>query len=596
MTMLMIKDIQSINNSFKHCFSKAETFNHALKTTDIDKEVIEIIVKTIPKELSFYLNNNNYIVNGSVGKGLATKTPWISILDKDITTSTREGVYIVFLFSSDYKHVYLTLNQGTTVPGQFGPRLGKKEVANNSKRIRELLNINDVALKTDGKADIADERYKEGSIYYTLWDVNNEEQGQKLLNQYLEIYKKYKELAMAEKTGKVTVVRQNKEFSIEPKYIPYSSALRTKPFMLLAGISGTGKSRIVRELAKACWKEGDEEYGKNCPKNFCMVQVKPNWHDSTELFGYVSRISGKPEFVAGDFLKFVIKAWENPNVPYFLCLDEMNLAPVEQYFAEYLSVIESRKSDGNSITTDPIFKKPFENKEYDDSVDYTEGMDWYQKFIIDNTSNKELRQQFYKNGITIPSNLFVVGTVNMDETTFSFSRKVLDRAMTLEMNEVDLHGGLTDKGSEIGYIGNCIIGTAAEGKDIYAENKELCDNVISYLEKVNAILDKTPFKVAYRTRNEFILYAVNRQLLDDKSQLWQTLDEMTSMKILSRIEGDSDRTQKVLEGLKTLVGNEIVANIPEAEGDNEKAKSITAAKIEEMLKKLKESSYTSYWT
>ena len=380
------------------------------------------------------------------------------------------------------------------------------------------------------------------------------------------------------------------------KYLPYLTALRTKPFMLLAGISGTGKSRIVRELAKACWKEGDEEYGKNCPKNFCMVQVKPNWHDSTELFGYVSRISGKPEFVAGDFLKFIIKAWENLDVPYFLCLDEMNLAPVEQYFAEYLSVIESRKSDGNSITTDPIFKKPFENKEYGDAVDYAEGMDWYQKFIVDNTSNKELRQQFYKNGITIPSNLFVIGTVNMDETTFSFSRKVLDRAMTIEMNEVDLHGGLTDEGSEVGYIGNCIIGTAAEGKDIYAENKELCDNVISYLEKVNAILDKTPFKVAYRTRNEFILYAVNRQLLDDKSQLWQTLDEMTSMKVLSRIEGDSDRTQKVLEGLKTLVDSEIVTNIPEAEDNTEKAKSITAAKIEEMLDKLDKTSFTSYWT
>ena len=594
--MLMIKDIQSINNSFKHCFSKAETFNHALKTTDIDKEVIEIIVKTIPKELSFYLNNNNYIVNGSVGKGLATKTPWISILDKDITTSTREGVYIVFLFSSDYKHVYLTLNQGTTVPGQFGPRLGKKEVANNSKRIRELLNINDVALKTDGKADIADERYKEGSIYYTLWDVNNEEQGQKLLNQYLEIYKKYKELAMAEKTGKVKVVRQNKEFSIEPKYIPYSSALRTKPFMLLAGISGTGKSRIVRELAKACWKEGDEEYGKNCPKNFCMVQVKPNWHDSTELFGYVSRISGKPEFVAGDFMKFVIKAWENPDVPYFLCLDEMNLAPVEQYFAEYLSVIESRKSDGGIISTDPIFKKPFEDKVYDDAIDYEEGMDWYQKFIVDHTSSKDLRQQFYKNGITIPNNLFVIGTVNMDETTFSFSRKVLDRAMTLEMNEVDLHGGLEENDSEIGYIGNCIIGNAAEGKDIYADNKELCDKVISYLEKVNAILDKTPFKVAYRTRNEFILYAVNRQLLDDKSQLWQTLDEMTSMKILSRIEGDSDRTQKVLEDLKQLVETHITNAIPESEDGSPKSKSISATKIEEMLDKLNKTSFTSYWT
>lgn len=574
--------IQNINNSFKYCFDKAITFYNAEITSDIDKEVSDIITKTIPNSLTNYLDNNIFIVNGSVGKGRATKTPWIAILDKDITTSTREGVYIVFLFSSDYKHVYLTLNQGTTVPGQFGPRLGKKEVANNSRRIRALLNIHDVVLKTDGKADIADERYKEGSIYYTLWDVNDDVQGEKLLNQYLEIYKKYKELAMAEKTSKVKVVRPKKEFSIKPKYIPYSTALRTKPFMLLAGISGTGKSRIVRELAKACWQEGDEEYGKNYPKNFCMVQVKPNWHDSSELIGYVSRINGE-KYVVGPFLRFLAKAIKDENTPYFLCLDEMNLAPVEQYFAEYLSVIENRKlnADG-SITTDPII--PFEDTEAYGT-------------LIDQLFDTEADRIAYKSKdgkrLTIPQNLFVIGTVNMDETTFSFSRKVLDRAMTIEMNEVNLYGGLTDEGSEIGYIGNCIIGDTAEGKDVYADNKGLCDQVLAYLEKVNAVLEGTPFKIAYRTRNEFLLYAVNRQLLDKDSQLWQTLDEMTSMKILSRIEGDSERTKTVLEGLKALVDSEIVANIPETE-DEGKTKSITVAKIEEMLGKLI-SGYTSYW-
>ena len=168
--------------------------------------------------------------------------------------------------------------------------------------------------------------------------------------------------------------------------------------------------------------------------------------------------------------------------------------------------------------------------------------------------------------------------------------------MTLEMNEVNLHGGLEKgKDNEIGYIGNSIIGEAAEGCDIYEDNQALCDQVLAYLEEVNTVLEGTPFKIAYRTRNEFLLYAVNRQLLDKDSQLWQTLDEMTSMKILSRIEGDSERTKSVLEGLKGLVEELICKAIPEPEEGKEKLKSITAVKIEEMLAKLRVSGYTSYW-
>lgn len=374
--------------------------------------------------------------------------------------------------------------------------------------------------------------------------------------------------------------------TISGKYQHYLAALRTKPFMLLAGISGTGKSRIVREMAKACWKEGDPEFGKNHPKNFCMVQVKPNWHDSSELIGYVSRLNGE-KFVVGPFLRFLAAAIKDPDTPYFLCLDEMNLAPVEQYFAEYLSVIESRKlNDSGIIETDPIV--PFE-----DTVAYGN--------LIDQLFDTPEERKAYKTAeggkrLTIPQNLFVVGTVNMDETTFSFSRKVLDRAMTIEMNEVDLHGGLErGTGNEIGYIGNSIIGDAAEGCDIYEDNRDLCNQVLAYLEQVNTILEGTPFKIAYRTRNEFLMYAVNRKKLDEKSQLWQSLDEMTSMKILSRIEGDEERTKKVLEGLKTLVKEQIVAQMPTDAGETPALQSISAAKIKEMLEKLQATSFTSYW-
>lgn len=146
-----------------------------------------------------------------------------------------------------------------------------------------------------------------------------------------------------------SLIPENVESSINTilKVRPYITAIKSKPFVLLAGISGTGKSRIVRELARACWDEDSEEFTAQKPKNFEMVQIKPNWHDSSELIGYVSRINKDPVFVAGDFLKFIAKAWENSDIPYFLCLDEMNLAPVEQYFAEYLSVIESRKCYDN---------------------------------------------------------------------------------------------------------------------------------------------------------------------------------------------------------------------------------------------------------
>ncbi|MCQ2290231.1 MAG: NgoFVII family restriction endonuclease [Muribaculaceae bacterium] len=166
-------------------------------------------------------------------------------------------------------------------------------------------------------------------------------------------------------------------------YRRYIAAIKSKPFLLLAGISGTGKSRIVRELARACWEVGSKEYEDHKPRNFEMVQVKPNWHDSSELIGYVSRIDGE-KFVAGDFLKFVAKAWEEPGVPYFLCLDEMNLAPVEQYFAEYLSVVESRKNKDGVVVTDPLLKK---------SKD-----DWYRVLTSELTEDDELRTQFLNDG------------------------------------------------------------------------------------------------------------------------------------------------------------------------------------------------------
>ncbi len=376
---------------------------------------------------------------------------------------------------------------------------------------------------------------------------------------------------------------------------PYITAIKSKPFLLLAGISGTGKSRIVRELARACWEEGSAEYEAQKPKNFEMVQVKPNWHDSSELIGYVSRVSGSPVFVAGDFLKFVAKAWENPEIPYFLCLDEMNLAPVEQYFAEYLSVIESRKIDENgNISTDPILKSDEQ---------------WYFNLTAQLTHKEEIRTRFNTEGICIPQNLIVVGTVNMDETTFSFSRKVLDRAMTIEMNEVNLKGGLDHRHEMIGKLGKTeLIGETVEGVDVYSDFQNVCDITIDYLQGINDKLEGTPFKVAYRTRNEVLLYVVNNLPYDKDSNgktlsqdfvIARAMDEITNMKILSRIEGDETKVSaSFLDGLENTIKKGLVTVCPnlfeEREGKKAYA-SVSLAKLTEMKKRLT-SGYTSFWS
>lgn len=417
----------------------------------------------------------------------------------------------------------------------------------------------------------------------------------------------------------VIVFNKNTQITISDNktlnYRPYITAIKSKPFLLLAGISGTGKSRIVRELARACWEEGSEEYKAHKPKNFEMIQVKPNWHDSSELIGYVSRVSGEPVYVIGDFLRFIAKAWENLDIPHFLCLDEMNLAPVEQYFAEYLSVIESRKIKEGDIVTDPIIKPEYEiDKSH--LIPVLAPKEWYVKMVdelLASCSDEKLyalTQQFLNEGISIPKNLIVVGTVNMDETTFSFSRKVLDRAMTIEMNEVDLSAGLTSHYEQIGRLGEAeLIGYAVEGVDVYADNKDVCNTAISYLKAINEKLEGTPFKVAYRTRNEFLLYVVNNlpynkdedgKDIPQEMVIARALDEITNMKILSRIEGDETKvSERFLNDLRETIKKELnKISQKEYSGTKDKVGTIYAvslAKLEEMSKRL-ESGYTSFWS
>jgi hypothetical protein len=332
-------------------------------------------------------------------------------------------------------------------------------------------------------------------------------------------------------------------------HMNYLTALRTKPFMLLAGISGTGKSRIVRKLAQASVTEelqrkydpksvenGFDRWQLHKPANFEIIQVKPNWHNSLEVVGYKSNIGGA-HYEFTPFIEFLARAWKHQDIPFFLCLDEMNLAPVEQYFAEFLSAIESRSMEKDEYETDPIIKpfNEFGEKVCNEMLNHLVGKIDASN-AIPGSPDAKLVERFKTKGLTLPKNLLVLGTVNMDETTFSFSRKVLDRAMSIVMNKVEYDKFFTgetenDMAEFDENIKNLLIDRPIRGLD--AEENE-ADKVEEYLTAVNNVLDDTPFKLGYRAANEALLYVSAAHHFDSDATVEAALDEFTLMKILTR--------------------------------------------------------------
>ncbi len=423
-------------------------------------------------------------------------------------------------------------------------------------------------------------------------------------------------------------------------YKKYLLALRTKPFLLLAGISGTGKSRIVREFAfKSCPKYLQDKDGTT-PGNYCMIEVKPNWHDSTELLGYYSNLSKEYQFKK--FVKFLVKAKMYPDVPFFVCLDEMNLAPVEQYFAEVLSILETRKHPRNTETKEvdmktikteviveakyfqQLGKMPiFKNKETGDPLKQKlTDRDIYMKLYgIDEEKdiNEEVgeKTELTTLGLTLPGNVLIIGTVNMDDTTHQFSRKVIDRAMTIEMNGGNLSamfGGsknleyLEDEAEQQKWQNAFTQRYISADEVLNAHPQEaeaIMEKLPERLNELNKALKGTPFEVSYRVLNELtIMVGV---LLDDNEEgksiddiINQAVDNILLMKILPRIEGDADMfaiKKKDVQYDNRLKWLESIAPDISTDGEEEEKESKQTAreKIHEMIERLDNQEFTRFW-
>ena len=316
--------------------------------------------------------------------------------------------------------------------------------------------------------------------------------------------------------------------------------LKSKPFVILAGTSGTGKTRLVRLFAEAIGAE------------YKLVSVRPDWSDSSDLFGHVDL---NQKFVEGSVIKFVKQAELNPSKPYFLCLDEMNLARVEYYMSDILSAIETRRHESGMIVTDPI------------DVNYgndSAAAGRYGKLIL-------------------PGNLYIVGTVNMDETTFPFSKKVLDRANTIEFSYVDLlslPSFSTETAPKVTVDNDFLASKYITLNDCDAADKGYISGICTTLSRVNGILEMANAHIGYRVRDEIVFYMLNNKkadLLDEKA----AFDNQIMQKILPRIQGSSESIKKMLEELLKIC-------------DSEKFEA-SAKKINFMIKRYDEDGFTSYW-
>ncbi|MFM5223824.1 MULTISPECIES: MrcB family domain-containing protein [Aeromonas] len=514
-------------------------------------------------------SNEELKIKASVGAGNWANVPWISILDTRITTTTQSGIYPVYLFCADGSGFYLSLNQGTTAPTRELGTVNAQRQAIELKlqllnNITELSTWDNDALNLHATTNLG-RSYEPTNIsakYYPADDIPSDEELIKDLEWLLSLYDKCVSF-LSNKEHPVLDIKSIAKFNPSNLY---------KPFLLLAGISGTGKTRFIREQVK--------DYPGQ--KNYCLVPVRPDWHEPSDLLGYISRISGKKEYVSTPVLHFITQAWiyiyerigevradgkiglsqeQLDHIPpFWLCLDEMNLAPVEQYFADYLSVLETRHwytspeltvfndkegvDYGYVYRCDPLLKADTLSQQLDESA-RTElaeklGLD------LDVSLHQQIWASFCQHGIAIPFNLMVAGTVNMDETTHGFSRKVIDRALTFDFNEFfpndfDAYFAPALQPKRLGYP------TWSDGRAITEVSalEQYSKESVTFLKAVNGVLQQSPFELAYRALNELML-ALLAHHPANTAELVAIWDDFMMCKVLPRIEGDSDKLRSHL--------------------------------------------------
>ncbi|MCL6557326.1 MAG: AAA family ATPase [Firmicutes bacterium] len=336
----------------------------------------------------------------------------------------------------------------------------------------------------------------------------------------------------------------------------YILALFTKPFVILSGISGTGKTKIAQLVA---------EYITGGDRNrVAFIPVRPDWTDNSALLGYYNTITEIYEVTP--LLELLLRAKDNPGQAHFVLLDEMNIAKVEHYFSDFLSCLESRRVIGKrEIIQEPVRLHNRMEVTYQDS---------------------EGKEREIPSLLEIPRNVFFTGTVNVDETTYMFSPKVLDRANTIEFNEVYLEGPEVEESVALVIKDNLDLNELLINSKLpsWEHLKTLQEKFKSYydlLVDINRQLCRYNLHFGYRVANEISAFLLNvvQYCRQEEKGLETAFDLQIMQKILPKFHGNITKLQEPLESLQQIIGDRF---------------PVSRRKIDRMLNLLQEQGFSSF--
>ncbi len=315
----------------------------------------------------------------------------------------------------------------------------------------------------------------------------------------------------------------------------YHVCLKTRPLVILAGLSGTGKSKLSQLYAEAVGQTVQN-------KRYLRLAVRPSWNDDRYLLGYLNSITG--EYVTEPAVDFIIKAEEDRDNLYFFCLDEMNLAHVEYYFSQFLSTLEEDNPADRQI---PLFSEAVRAR-------------------LDKAGKSVGIAPF----VLVPPNLLFTGTINVDETTQPLSDKVIDRANTIEFFAVEL-----DKIPERQPLPDPITVSAAAWQSYIAYEPDT--SYRSQIIEIGKLLNKADLGLGYRILRDIELYLANSKGLLAPEVAF---DLQVKQRILPRVRG-TETIRPVLDELATFMKHNNLAR--------------SEKRLDEMKVRLKRDGYTNFW-